>query len=150
MLKLCQYLKKAKIDYFGIATPKIFEDGKIIGISVKDLSTGQSRTIAKKDEKPGIRMGQWRFLESGISFAEKACNPENHNGLALIDELGPLEFNGQGLVKTLKSLANGQYPAAIIVVRAELVEKLYLMIPKRPEIIDVSAVSAKEVASFFK
>ena len=108
---------------FGVATPKIFDGDKIIGLAVQDLATGEQIPLAHIDDESGIRQGPWRFLPKGICFANKACDPMNHEGLAVIDEIGPLELRGEGFVTGFEALQKGQYSNALVVVRPELADQ---------------------------
>lgn len=120
VLGLPDELKKFSKKAFGIATPKAVTDGNITGIWAVDLAAGQKKMLAEKDDLPGNRIGQWRFLHEGIEFFEETCDPKKQSGIAIIDEIGPMELEGRGLVKTVDNLVNGRYVCALVVVRKEL------------------------------
>lgn len=120
ILTLAEQLEKEGKKRYGIATPKEITNRDVMGILAVDLISGQTERLASKDQLPGNRMGQWRFLQDGIDFCENACDPENHDGIAIIDEIGPMETEGRGLVKTTENLLNGKYLRALVVVRNQL------------------------------
>jgi nucleoside-triphosphatase THEP1 len=124
VLKLATALKDLGISVFGVATPKIFDGDKVVGLAVQDLATGEQIQLAHIDDEPGIRQGPWRFLPEGICFANKACDPMKHEGLAVIDEIGPLELRGEGFVAGFEALQKGQYESALVVVRPELADQM--------------------------
>ena len=123
VLKLATALKDLGISVFGVATPKIFDGDKVVGLAVQDLATGERIPLALIDDEPGIRQGPWRFLHEGISFANNACDPMEHEGFAVIDEIGPLELRGEGFVASFEALQKGQYSNALVVVRPELADQ---------------------------
>ncbi len=120
VLRLTQRLGDENVPHFGVVTPKELNDGQVVGINVADLSTGEQVPFAARD--PGVCNGPWRFLPEGIAFADRACNPQTHDGLAVIDEIGPLEFKGQGFVGAFNALVEGRYPRALVVVRPALID----------------------------
>jgi len=150
ILNLANYLRNYSVPFYGLATPKIVMNDEVTGIFAKDLATDEREILAVKDEKPGMRMGPWRFFSSGIEFGENACAPESHSGLIIIDEIGPLEYKGLGFVKTLKRLRNGRYHKALVVVRPELISQIKSDLPYLLEIMDVSVASPGKVTTFFK
>jgi len=124
ILALCRYWKEVNRPFFGTAEPKIFENGELVGIAARDLASGQKRTLAVRDDEPGLRIGRWRFLEEVIAFANECYQPDILEGIAVIDEIGALELQGLGLSVPWGALKNGRYPRALLVVRPELVEEV--------------------------
>lgn len=122
VLSLCRSWSNRDFPHFGVASPKIMDDGLVVGISAVDLASGETKTLALRDDEPGRRIGPWRFLDEGIAFANDCCRPREQDGVAVIDEIGPLELRGQGLTMAWGALQTGRYPHALIVVRTELVE----------------------------
>lgn len=125
IIELSRYWRIQHRPFFGIAEPKVFESGSEVGISALDLVTGRSMTLAVRDDEPGLRSGRWRFLEDGLTFADGCCRPdEKTEGIAVIDEIGPMELRGQGLKAAWDALHTGRYLRALVIVRSSLADKV--------------------------
>jgi len=124
ILELSKRLQARGTPFFGVATPKIVKDGKVVGIDVRDLATGEEVALAFLDDVPGVRVGPWRFFPEGTRFANAACDADSHEGVALLDEIGPLELRGEGFLTAFESLKKGRYSRAVVVARPELVDEL--------------------------
>lgn len=135
ILGLWEYLRQNGEAVFGVATPKIFTGPRMMGIAVRDLATGQERPLALRDSAPGKRYGPWRFLPKGIEMANEATDPKDHAGLAIIDEIGPLELQGDGFVTAFNALCEGRYKRAVVVIRGDLLKKIGLQIKGKIKVI---------------
>ena len=124
VLKLTAALVRLGIDVFGVATPKIFSGEDMIGLAVRDLFSSKQIQLARYDDEPGLRQGPWRFSPEGIRFANNACDPFRRSGMAVIDEIGPLELRGQGFSTAFNALKAGDYPRALVVVRPDLTDEV--------------------------
>jgi nucleoside-triphosphatase len=115
----------------GVISPAVSDGEEKVGITLVDISTGESRPLAVADEVAAeVRWGRYRFrastLEWGTGVVEKATPCD----LLVLDELGPLELvSGGGLVAALSVLRAGGFALALVVVRPELVDELTEKLP---------------------
>jgi nucleoside-triphosphatase THEP1 len=108
----------------GLVCPARFHESRKVGIDVLDLRTGERRPLAEADQlAAALRTKAYRFdveaIAWGATVLETACPCD----LLVIDEIGPLELErGQGWVNALNILRGGQYEAALVVVRPNLLD----------------------------
>lgn len=150
VLEFGAFMKAKGMPVYGVATPKILENGQTVGIQVVDLHTDEKTVLAYRDEKPGIRVGPWRFTEQGIDLGNKACVSYQDDGIILIDEIGPLELKGGGFQVALEGLKSGKYLRYLLVVRPELIETIGALINPKPKIIEINQADKNDLAAHFK
>lgn len=113
--------KQKSID--GILTPVIDNKRYFYHISSKVIKNVE----ADKIDEEVFRVGKYKFLSSSFNWANKRILHalENKNDWIVIDEIGPLELEGNGfhnsVIKLLKEATKGL--KIIFVVRESLVEK---------------------------
>ena len=95
------------------------------GSTAIDLSTGEKEEMATTDSKAeGIPVGNYIINEEGISLGKKAIRNATENGsdLVFIDEIGPLEREGNGLFPEAER-AIATEKDVIIVIRKNMLEE---------------------------
>ena len=119
----------------GILSPAIEKQRQRIGSNALDLLTGQEVPFARlspyRSFKGGEKIGDYTISRDGILFACDAIKRavESRCGLVVIDEVGPLELRGKGLMPAVElALASAVY--ALIVVRSSLKEALQRHFPE--------------------
>ena len=119
----------------GILSPAIEKQGQRVGSNALDLLTGQEVPFARlspyRSFKGGEVVGDYTISRDGILFAcgaiERAV--ESKCDLVVIDEVGPLELRGNGLMPAVE-LALASAVNALIVVRSSLREALQRHFPQ--------------------
>lgn len=109
----------------GILSPAIEQQGQRVGSNALDLLTGKKIPFARlsryRSFKGGEVVGDYTISRDGILFAcgaiERAV--ESKCDLVVIDEVGPLELGGKGLMPAVK-LALASLVTVLIVVRSSL------------------------------
>lgn len=111
----------------GILSPEVCENGERLGFDVTDLTTGKripyARLSSNDSFREGERVGPYTIEHDAILFARRAIQRaiDSECDLVVIDEVGPLELRGKGLMPavelTLSSALN-----VLIVVRSSLRE----------------------------
>ncbi|MGB5925179.1 MAG: nucleoside-triphosphatase [Dehalococcoidia bacterium] len=109
----------------GILSPAIEQQGQRVGSNALDLLTGQEVPFARlsryKSFEGGEVVGEYTIDREGMSFAcgaiERAV--ESRCDLVVIDEVGPLELSGKGLMPAVE-LALASPVSVLIVVRSSL------------------------------
>ncbi|HUU85878.1 MAG TPA: nucleoside-triphosphatase [Phycisphaerae bacterium] len=133
---LCQYLDRLVErgrSVGGIVSLAVFEDGQRIGYDLLDLRSGRRRALARIAKAPVSppTVGVYQFIEAAINEGNTAVIAAVRDDLDVvaIDEVGPLEFRGQGWAPALETALQEcrAEQELIIVVRPALVAEL----PKR-------------------
>ncbi len=109
----------------GILSPAIDKQRQRIGFNVIDLVTGQEVPFARLSRYRSFKgaevVGDYTISRDGISFACGAIRRAVESGceLVVIDEIGPLELRGNGLMPAVQS-ALASPVDVLIVVRSSL------------------------------
>lgn len=109
----------------GVICPPIFEEQIKTAISIEDLTSHERKTLATKrtTETDGLLTEHWAFDEEVMTWGNSILAETSGCDLLLVDELGPLEFTrGLGWQNGLHAIDNGEYKAAVVVIRPALVE----------------------------
>ena len=113
----------------GILSPAIEKQGQRVGSNALDLLTGQEAPFARLSHrnplKEGDKVGDYTISRDGILFACNAIERavESTCDLVVIDEVGPLELQGKGLMPAVES-ALASAINVLIIVRSSLREAL--------------------------
>jgi nucleoside-triphosphatase THEP1 len=109
----------------GILSPAIEKQRQRIGFNVIDLLTGREVPFARlsrlKRFKGGEVVGDYTISRRGVVFGRGAIKRavESRCDLVVIDEVGPLELGGKGLMPAVE-LALASPVNVLIVVRSSL------------------------------
>jgi len=120
----------------GILCPAIEHQGQRVGSNALDLLTGQAVPFARLSGhspfKAGEKIGDYTISRDGIWFARGAIRRavENRSELVVIDEVGPLELAGKGLMPAVESALASAAANLLIVVRSSLREALQKRFPE--------------------
>lgn len=128
--RIAELAKEQGIRCGGVLCPGV-EEGKGRTIAM-DLSTGEREEMASTNSKAkGIRVGNYIINEKGISLGRKAIQHAMENGsdLIFIDEVGPLEREGEGLFpEAEKAIATEK--DIIIVIREKMLDEFTTNFPR--------------------
>ena len=111
----------------GVLCP-VAGEGRTIAM---DLSTGEKEEMATTDSKAeGIPVGNYIINENGISLGKKAIRNaiENGSDLVFIDEIGPLEREGDGLFPEAER-AIATEKDVIIIIREKMLDEFTARFP---------------------
>jgi len=126
LLMLLDELESSGLKVAGVISPPILKDGEKVGIALRDLATGFTRQLAVLRALAGdsaISTKRWSFSTEGMADANRILAEATPCDVLIIDELGPLEFEGQaGWTNGLAAIDSGRYALAICVVRPSLIE----------------------------
>jgi molybdopterin-guanine dinucleotide biosynthesis protein A len=113
----------------GILSPAIVKQGQRVGSNAIDLLTGEEVAFARlshyRSFKGAEKVGNYTISRNGIIFACDAIKRavESKCDLVVVDEVGPLELAGKGLMPAVE-LALSSPGNVLIVVRSSLREAL--------------------------
>jgi nucleoside-triphosphatase THEP1 len=111
------------------------KQGQRFGSNALDLLTGREIPFARLSShvcvKQGERVGDYTISKDGIIFACGAIKRavESRCDLVVIDEVGPLELSGKGLMPAVESALRSGVNV-LIVVRSSLKEALQKRFPE--------------------
>lgn len=108
----------------GIVSPAVYAHGRKIAIDVMDAAQGQRRRLAviPPAGRPGTLGLGWLFHEEAFLWGDSLIHPAPVCDLLLMDELGPLEFQGVGGFRhAFEAVEARRYGLALVVVRPSLV-----------------------------
>ena len=125
-LALAEEARRAGWSVGGIVSRGDWSDGRREGYRVLDLLSGEECPLASRSEVGTIRAGSFCFAPEGIAFGQRALESALAAGvdLVIVDEVGPLELQGDGWAMTLQRLDRDAPGAMVWVVRPELVEEV--------------------------
>ncbi|HRA79959.1 MAG TPA: nucleoside-triphosphatase [Thauera sp.] len=108
----------------GLLSPAVFAEGGKTAIDLTDLASGETRRLAERAraDAPGTAGLGWHFDPAALDWGNQVLQAAAASDLLVIDELGPLEFHGQGgLSAGFTAIEAARHRQAIVVVRPELV-----------------------------
>ncbi len=114
----------------GIASPAVFENGRRVGYDMIDLRRGSRRLLARVaiSSDAACDVGMFRFDEGAVAEGNRAVVSAVRDGLDVIalDEVGPLEFDGEGWAPALEFALSKCRSAQelIVAVRSSLLDEL--------------------------
>ncbi len=123
-LQLAGLARQRGLDCAGVISPARFDGGVKVGIDVLDVRSGQRRPLAEANNRPSeLRTTRYRFDADAMAWGAGILNMACPCDLLIVDELGPLELEqGQGWINALDVLRDGQFEAAVVVVRPALLD----------------------------
>jgi nucleoside-triphosphatase len=115
-----------EIDCAGAISPAVFTMDKKTGIDLLDVRSGECQRLAdlRQSDSTGIMTDRWVFDPRTLEWGNQVLSSATPCGLLMVDELGPIEFEkGLGLQNGISAVNSGEYQAAVVVIRPELLEK---------------------------
>jgi nucleoside-triphosphatase THEP1 len=119
--------RKKSIPVAGILSPAVWIDSKRIGYDVLDIHSGERRSLCRIGPNgSGPKVGEFNFLEDGIQFGNEILGSASPkvSALVIIDEIGPLELNGNVWASSVDQLMKQTVTPVLLVVREQLIEKV--------------------------
>jgi nucleoside-triphosphatase THEP1 len=117
--ELLEWIKK-RHDVYGILTPEVNGKRKFYNIE-----SAETFNMEASESEEKIVIGKFQFSKLAFTQAEQIISGNiNKDGWLIIDEVGPLELDGNGFSAVLKeALLNRKYKL-LLVVRESLVEQV--------------------------
>ena len=125
-IKYLLNLAKANgVDAAGVLSPAVFVEEKKTGINLQDPRTGVSQRLAilRHSENEGVFTERWLFSKEVMDWGNELLASAIPCDLLIVDELGPIELErGEGWQNGITALSSGEYQAAVVVIRPELLD----------------------------
>lgn len=110
----------------GIISLPVMQDGEKVGMDALDVATDRRVPLARL-HGDGIPVGHYRLRREGIAHARRAIyRGALTRHLTVIDEVGPLELRGGGLMPAVR-FALEHAPHVVVVVRRRLADAVAAM-----------------------
>ncbi len=133
-LSYAKRLTRAGFRTGGIICLAVMANGKKIGCDAEDQQILTRRVFARLSDRAdftGEAVGRYLISPDGLTFARQALNEAitKRCDLILIDEIGPFDLAGRGLMD-LAEQAYRAAPVTITVVRRKLLEPFFDQVQK--------------------
>lgn len=109
----------------GVLSPPVYAEGVKFAIDAMDAASGERRRLAVRPppHETGTAGLGWRFDAAALAWGDAVLQNVGGCDLLLVDELGPLEFRGQGgFSQGFAAVEARRYRLAVVVVRPELLD----------------------------
>jgi len=139
LLSVCRELKAKDMKISGLLSLSRYDGGKILGYDGYDLSTEETFPLARirSDAAGGLRCGRFFFFPEGQNKARQALLKPGNFDLTAVDEMGPLELNGQGYWQPVQELLTLDR-SLMFVIRKPLLHEFTQILPLPDLIFDMS------------
>lgn len=126
----------------GYLSESVWKNNECLGYELVDLKEHQAHPfILKKGKEGWEKIGPYYFVPESLARAKKIIHRARSSGLAVVDEVGPLELTGRGVWPALTKALFCAQPDFFLVIRASVLEQ-FLPILKKDEVM-VYAVADK-------
>jgi nucleoside-triphosphatase THEP1 len=140
-LEIAERLRRAGREVGGILQPAVVDGGRSVAYRVRDLATGEERTLAR--HRRHTHPGEICFVFDDDVWqwaADRIRDRERRLDLVVVDELGRLEARGEGHMPGLVSeAAGGERTVRLVVVREEFAGNIESRIGPFAETIETNA-----------
>jgi len=137
-------LQERGVSVAGFVQVPVWGEGGKGGYVVRDLASGEERTLAVKvGEERGEHGTPFRFEPAGFAFARAALDRARAGSVLILDELGPVELRGGGHMPAVRrALARPGLAAVVATVRPALIPSFlsHLAVPSAV-IVDVEGAA---------
>jgi nucleoside-triphosphatase len=124
LARLAVAARQAGFRVAGLLSPAVFEGACKTGIDLIDLAGGGRRRLARlrrPGDPPDALVIRWTIDPEALAWGDAILRRLPPCDLLIIDEIGPLEFNGgRGLVSAFDAVDAGRYRLAVPVIRPAL------------------------------
>jgi len=120
-------LIKEKIKVAGFLSLAVNENNERVGFNLYDI---ESETLIElcsdKKVENRVQLGKYYFNQAAISRGNQILNSENISDkqLIIIDEIGPLELNGQGWSSAIEDITMSSTVPQLWVARKSIINKI--------------------------
>lgn len=123
--RIIEMARESGICVSGILSHRTVSRGERVGYEITDVSTQITAPwLILDQEMPDI--GPFRIVDSGAALAKRALanGLRTEHGIFVIDEIGPLEFRGQGHNWALDRLNTCKAEHILLVARRQVTDRL--------------------------
>ena len=133
LLALIAAFQNRNLQIAGVISPGIFEGSRKVAIELIDLTSRESRLLARltEEEETGLRFGDWSFFEETLAWGNQRLSHHVPADVLILDEIGPLELDlNQGLQAGLDWMAEGGFQLCLTSLRSRCAESIQRKFPE--------------------
>jgi len=135
----------------GIRAPVVFDNGTRIGYNVEDVRTGDMLPLCRIGQRNAVAVaGLFGFDGNGIRFGSNALSLDAvaQRDVVIVDEIGPLELQGEGWAPALHPLLESYAGHLLLVVRPDILQQVLQEWQIQPVVVwDPDVNSASQLAT---
>ena len=107
----------------GFYSPKYYENRIFKGYDLVDIESGESSPFIRMEETPGWRIfGRFHFNPEAFVRGSAVIAEAKEADILIMDEIGPLEIQGEGFIEGLRTALSDYDGIFIIVCRDYILE----------------------------
>jgi nucleoside-triphosphatase THEP1 len=127
--KIVRELKEEKVQIRGFLSKVVMRGNEIVGYDLSDLEDDcPIPSIRKKGREEWQRIGSYFFVPDALDRAKSLILKSQKTGLLVVDEIGPLELEGQGFWPALKQVIIKPSLNLLLVVRRNMLEDVLKLV----------------------
>lgn len=125
VLEIINELKQKSVSVAGMISKKVVISDVEWYHELEDIMTGDTHTLNTMDQLNGEeRYGKFSFSPGVFDWALRKIKPGLKSEWFVIDEIGPLEFDGKGFASILENLNSNFQGKIVITIRTNLKDKV--------------------------
>jgi len=118
-------LNRYRVSVRGFLSLAAYEEGRHIGYDLFDLEKQSvSKFIRKSGHRDWQKIGEFYFIPEVLKHAQKIIDECRPPSWLIVDEVGPLELQGQGLWPSLSAALERDRLITLLVVRESLLYRV--------------------------
>lgn len=108
-------------------------------LTILDIQTGARETLASTNARyHGPHTGKYYFNIEAINFGIRAIDKGIASDVLVVDEIGYLELDGGGFVKSLELIKADKVKNSILVIRKQLLSAFLAQLGDKPLIFEIT------------
>lgn len=146
--RLVEILRDRDMEVFGFLQPPVWQDGRKQGFDLVDVRSARRMPLGRRvAEGQGDHHTPFVFDPAGFALARSALTRPPHEGVLVVDEIGPVELRGQGHWGAVADAWRvGRPLAAVLTLRRQLIPA-FLDLLGATEVVIVDAEEEVDPAS---
>jgi len=133
LTSVVEQARQLQLTVAGVLSVAVYDAVQKVAIDVIDLHTGIKQRLANQRQAQfdGIATERWAFDAGVLAWGNQILAESCPCDLLIVDELGPIELErGGGWQNGIAALSSGDYRAAVVVIRPELLAKANMFWPQ--------------------
>lgn len=124
-------LKKEDFSVDGYLSESVRKKDDILGYDLYDFKEHQNIPFIRREGLPGWqRIGPFFFLPGSLDIAMQIIRRSAKTDLCVVDEVGPLELEGQGVWPALEEILASPQTDLLLVIRNSVLEDFLIRIDR--------------------
>lgn len=113
------------IEVSGFFSIGIFKDGKRHSFDLLNIATQEKKPLCSADKTPGWKkFRKFYFNLETVSWGNEILKKAKDRRVIIVDEIGPLEMQGEGWSEGIKAIVNQRNSLQIWIVRDLMIKEV--------------------------